>query len=115
MKFSTQPHHTSSFFALARMARQSNASPPTRQRLKHAAQSLNTLQVLGLGVVGAMLVAYLWARSVDVRQGLGLGRAESCAAKEPHPKVKIVSVDPFIAHITDFVSESEREYFMGVG
>ncbi|OAL57344.1 hypothetical protein IQ07DRAFT_496646 [Pyrenochaeta sp. DS3sAY3a] len=61
-----------------------------------------------------MLVAYLWARSVDVRQGLGIGKGV-CKAKEPHPKVKIVSVDPFIAHITDFVSESEREYLMVSG
>lgn len=30
-------------------------------------------------------------------------------------KVKILSFDPFIAHITDFISESEREYLINIG
>lgn len=29
--------------------------------------------------------------------------------------VKILSFDPFIAHITDFISASEREYLTGLG
>lgn len=49
-----------------------------------------------------------------MRGGL-VRRGGKCLAKEPQPKMKIVSVDPFIAHIEDFVSESERKYFMGVG
>jgi hypothetical protein len=34
---------------------------------------------------------------------------------EPTPKVKILSFDPFIAHIADFISPSEREYLIKLG
>jgi hypothetical protein len=34
---------------------------------------------------------------------------------EASPKVKVLSFDPFIAHIADFISPSERKYLMKLG
>ncbi|KAJ4334281.1 hypothetical protein N0V95_009206 [Ascochyta clinopodiicola] len=63
------------------------------------------LPLLGIGA----LVAYLWARGSDHLP------STICPAKLPSPSVKILSIDPLIVHITDFVSPSERVYLMSLG
>ncbi|KAF9691392.1 hypothetical protein EKO04_010720 [Ascochyta lentis] len=61
--------------------------------------------LLGVGA----LSAYVWARGSDRLP------STTCPAGFPNPSVKILSIDPFIAHITDFISPSERTYLMDLG
>lgn len=88
------------------------SSKPTTKECKPAVSTTKTgssfhlISVLGASV---LTVAYLWARASDPLQ------SSTCPAVLPTPSVKILSVDPLITHITDFVSPSERAYLMDFG
>ena len=72
-------------------------------------------------VIVVVLAAFMYQISLEtVRNGYASLCARECAntglSKMEHavlaeaPDVKILSFDPFIAHITDFVTITEREY-----
>lgn len=108
MKFSISSKLASddhSRFKLARMARKGNeaAEKQTVDRI----DSWNIMHILSFAFLGALTAAYLWARTSTV--------TGNCPATPPKPQVKILSLDPFIAHITDFISESERKYLLDLG
>lgn len=78
------------------------AAIPAMERTKIA----QLLPMLGLS---ALIVAYLWARTSESPT------YSTCPAALPNPSVKILSIDPLIIHITEFVSPSERAYLMEIG
>ncbi|KAH7377314.1 hypothetical protein BKA66DRAFT_443347 [Pyrenochaeta sp. MPI-SDFR-AT-0127] len=67
--------------------------------------------ILPLAALGVLITAYLWSRSSGATSAV----TATCLATPPNSQVKILSLDPFIAHITDFVSESERKYLIDIG
>jgi hypothetical protein len=52
---------------------------------------------------------------VPVEAGNAVEAGHVSPVTEASPKVKILSFDPFIAHIEDFISPSEREHLMKLG
>jgi hypothetical protein len=54
-------------------------------------------------------------KSEIVEIGVPVEAGNASPVAEAAPKVKILSFDPFIAHIADFISTSEREYLMKLG
>jgi hypothetical protein len=75
--------------------------------------SWGVLQLLSFTLFGAMVATFISSR-YSLPQP-----AKQQASIAPNPisasNVKILSFEPFIAHITDFVSASERAYLLKLG
>lgn len=110
MKFST-PTASGSHFKLARMAQKDNKSSTAEK-----STSWKTLQLLSFAFFGALVAASLSLRHQHNQvTSTGIPTQDTIQMILGSSKVKILSLDPFIAHITDFVSKKEREHLIDLG
>lgn len=110
MKFSTRKAF-SSHFRLARMAQKDNQTGTAQKPTPWSA--LQFLVATILTAFAATLFLSYWGHNAPPSTDLSM--VDSTREITTFPKVKILSLDPFIAHITDFVSKSEIEHLMNLG
>jgi prolyl 4-hydroxylase len=83
--------------------------PPTNQETtKTKKKTWGVHELSSLIGVFVLAAAYLWARSPELA-------SSACNAAFPSPSIRILSLDPFVAHITDFISSDERAYLKALG
>jgi hypothetical protein len=119
MKFLTRKT-SNSHFTLARMAQiasdAQNRAKDTNMKLVQQSTSWSALQLVVFTIFGALAATYLSSYHNNPSEGT------TAVTTSPPPQttlsssnVKILSLDPFIVHITDFVSKSEREHLINLG
>jgi prolyl 4-hydroxylase len=108
MKF-TIPHPSNYVFKLARMAKEGNRTTAAPKEMG----SWGILQLLGFTLFGAMVATFISSQSPLPQPA----QQQSLIAPNPisASNVKILSFEPLIAHITDFVSASERAHLLKLG
>jgi prolyl 4-hydroxylase len=113
MKFTT-PNATAHHFRLARMAKEGN-----KPRIVTKEIALwSSLRLLAFTLFGALTATFLSFRYSPISPNVS---QYAVVSNPPAPntidisKVKILSFDPFIAHITDFVSAPERAHLLAIG
>jgi hypothetical protein len=107
-------------FTLAKMAQTASdaQNTPKDPRIKLAQQSTSwsAIQLLVFTVFGVLAATILSSYHSNPSE------STTVVSTSPPPlmtlsssNVKILSLDPFIAHITDFVSKSERTHLINLG
>jgi hypothetical protein len=119
MKFQTRKT-SNSYFTLAKMAQKANdaqtPSKDTKTVLTHQSTSWSALQLLVFTIFGALAATFLSSyHNHYPENSTVLSPSPSPQMTLSSSNVKILSLDPFIAHITDFVSKSEREHLIDLG
>lgn len=81
------------------------------------ATSWTTLHLTLFTLLGALTATLLTPYTASIPGYLHAPYAAGNSALDTpaNPKVRIISFDPFIAHISDFVSKDEREYLLKLG
>ncbi|KAJ4368417.1 hypothetical protein N0V83_006774 [Neocucurbitaria cava] len=81
------------------------------------ATSWTTLHLTLFTLLGALTAIVLtpYALSSPGHPAASYAPGNSTLDTLANPKIKIISFDPFIAHISDFVSKDEREYLLKLG
>lgn len=119
MKFLTR-RTSNSHFTLTRMAQtdsdEQKMSRDTKTKSAQHSTSWSALQLLVFTLFGALAATTLSSYHSNHSESV---KAEFASPSPPmtlsSSNVKILSLDPFIAHITDFVSRSEREHLINLG
>jgi hypothetical protein len=100
-----------------------DARKPAAAKPKDAA-SWGIPQMIAFTLIGALSATVLSSygplsktapKTEIVEIGVPVEAGSISPVAEPTPKVKILSFDPFIAHIADFISPSERDYLIKLG
>lgn len=140
MKFTTPPVSDRNRFKLGRMAKEGTtaaSSPPiaTQPKESRSRKDAWLLAFLVFGGVTAIFLLSSWTslapaiEKAEAQESV-IGEAQEVfGAQVAHPaspppsigmdtsmsNVKILSFDPFIAHISNFISSEEREYLLDLG
>jgi hypothetical protein len=100
-----------------------DAKKPTAPKPRDAV-SWSSLQMVAFTLIGALSATVLSnygplstsnPQTEIVEIGVPVEAGNVSPVTEAAPKIKILSFDPFIAHIADFISPSEREHLLKLG